>query len=198
MNWRLERLRGWSCLTDFWCSTWVHSVGGKCPQEWGKGGGPWCFTWSYSTGFGSGLTSLPLCIAVAFNALHWKLPPPKSYQKSYSDWETKDERRKLWGNKSHQASHFPNISTLFFSKHMLSEAEEAVGSTFTASWSSVYVSPARISVWCVHCNCVNSYTVTAWGFSVPGLPEDFISPIKSSWAPWISCKEGDEMLSGKA
>lgn len=49
----------------------------------------------------------------------------------------------------------------------------------------------------VYWNCVRSYTVSAWGFSVPGLPEDLIFPIKSSRAPWIWCKEGDEMLSGK-
>lgn len=150
----------------------------------------------YSTGLGLGPTSLLLCIAEAFNALHWKLSPPKSNQKCYSDRETKDERRKLWGNEGHQASNFLNTFTLFFSRHMLSEAEEAIGSTFTAPWSSVYVS-ASISVWCVYWNCVRSYTVSAWGFSMPGLPEDLIFPIKSSWAPWICCKEGDEMLSGK-
>lgn len=127
----------------------------------------------YSTGLGLGPTFL-LCFAVAFNALHWKLSPPKSNQKCYSDWETKDERRKLWGNEGHQASNFPNDSTLLFSKHMLNEAEEAIGSTFTAPWSSVYVSSARTSVRCVNWNCVWSYTVSAWGFSMPARRFNFL------------------------
>lgn len=36
------------------------------------------------------------------------------------------------GNEGHQASNIPNYSTPLFSKHMLSEAEEAIGSRFTA------------------------------------------------------------------
>lgn len=124
-----------------------HSVGGMCPQEWGKGG-PRCSAWSLQCW---------IRIRLRFSALQWHL---MHYSGSFlhqnvlshmccSDWETKYERRKMWGNEGHQASSFLNASTLFFSEHMLSEAEEAIGSTFTAPWSSVYVSSARISVWCV-------------------------------------------------